>query len=33
MSRAADWVKQNLPNSALGAPEVTKGEALIGATR
>jgi hypothetical protein len=33
MRRAADWVKQNLPNSALGAPEVTTGEALIGATR
>jgi hypothetical protein len=33
MSRAADWVKQNLPNSTLGAPEVTKGETLISATR
>ena len=33
MSRAEDWVKQNLPNSTLGAPEVTKGETLISATR
>jgi hypothetical protein len=33
MSRAADWVTQNLPSGAMGAPEVTKGEALIGATR
>jgi hypothetical protein len=33
MSRAADWVKDNLPDGALGAPVVTKGEALIGATR
>lgn len=23
MGRAADWVTQNLPNAALGAPEVT----------
>jgi hypothetical protein len=33
MRRAADWIKQHLPKSALEAPEVTKGEALIGATR
>ena len=33
MSRAADWVKQNMPNSALGAPEVMQGAALIHATR
>jgi hypothetical protein len=33
MGRAADWVKQNLPNSTLGAPEVLKGAALISATR
>ena len=28
MGRAADWVKQNLPNSKLGAPEVFKGRLL-----
>ena len=33
MSRAADWVRQNLPNSGLGAPEVIRGETLISATR
>jgi hypothetical protein len=33
MSRAANWVQQNLPNSGLGAPEVIRGEALINATR
>jgi hypothetical protein len=33
MGRAADWVKQNLPNSSLGAPEVIKGATLISATR
>jgi hypothetical protein len=33
MGRAADWVKQNMPNSTLGAPEVIKGAALISATR
>ena len=33
MSRAANWVQQNLPNSALGAPEVIRGETLISATR
>ena len=33
MTRAAGWVKQNLPNSTLGPPEVIKGSTLIGATR
>jgi hypothetical protein len=33
MSRAANWVRQNMPNSGLGAPEVIRGEALINATR
>ncbi len=34
MGRAANWVQQNLQNAAsLGAPEVTRGEALISATR
>jgi quinol monooxygenase YgiN len=33
MSRAANWVQQNLPNSGLGAPEVTRGETLLNATR
>ena len=33
MSRAANWVQQNLPNSGLGAPEVIRGETLINATR
>ena len=33
MSRAANWVQQNLPNSGLGAPEVIRGETLISATR
>ncbi len=33
MSRAASWTKQHLPNSTLGAPEVTKGQMLINATR
>ena len=33
MSRAANWVQQNLPNSALGAPEVIRGETHINATR
>jgi hypothetical protein len=33
MGRAADWVKQNMPNSALGPPEVTRGQTLINATR
>jgi len=33
MSRAANWVRENLPNSTLGAPEVTRGQALISATR
>jgi hypothetical protein len=33
MGRAANWVKQNLPNSTLGAPAVTQGQMLINATR
>ncbi len=33
MGRAASWAKQHLPNSTLGAPEVTKGQMLINATR
>jgi len=34
MSRAADWVQQNLDSRAsLGSPEVTTGEVLISATR
>jgi quinol monooxygenase YgiN len=33
MSRAANWVQQNLPNSGLGTPEVTRGETLLSATR
>ena len=33
MSRAANWVQQNLPNSGLGSPEVIRGEALTNATR
>ena len=33
MSRAANWVQQNLPNSKLGAPEVIRGETHINATR
>ena len=33
MGRAAAWVKEHLPNSRLSAPEVTKGTALIGATK
>jgi hypothetical protein len=34
MGRAANWVQQNLQNAAsLGAPEITRGEALISATR
>ena len=33
MSRAANWVQQNLPDSGLGAPEVIRGETLINATR
>jgi quinol monooxygenase YgiN len=33
MSRAANWVQQNLPNSGLGAPEVIRGETLLNATR
>jgi hypothetical protein len=28
--RAADWVKQNLPNSGLSAPEVTEGNVAVG---
>jgi hypothetical protein len=34
MSRAANWVQQNLDSRAsLGAPEVTTGEVLLNATR
>ena len=33
MSRAATWVRENMVNSTLGAPEVTRGETLISATR
>jgi hypothetical protein len=33
MGRAASWVRQNMPNSKLGAPEVTRGEMHINATR
>ena len=34
MGRAATWVQQNLQNPAsLGAPQVTRGQALISATR
>jgi hypothetical protein len=33
MGRAANWVKENLPDSTLQAPEVTQGQVLIGATR
>ncbi len=33
IGRAANWVKENMPNSALGAPEVTQGQTLITATR
>ena len=34
MGRAANWVQQNLQNPAsLGAPQVTRGQALISATR
>ena len=34
MGRAAEWVQQNLQRAAaLGAPEVTRGQTLIAATR
>jgi hypothetical protein len=33
MGRAAAWVKQHLPNSNLGAPEVTRGQVLMDARR
>ena len=34
MGRSASWVQQNLQNpAALGVPEVTRGQALITATR
>ena len=34
MSRAANWVQQNLDSRAsLGAPEVTTGQVLLSATR
>ena len=33
MSRAANWVKQNLPDSNLGTPDVTTGQVMMNATR
>jgi hypothetical protein len=34
MGRAANWVQQNLQNpAALGAPDVTRGQTLLAATR
>ena len=34
MGRAANWVQQNLPDpTLLGTPQVTRGQALISATR
>jgi hypothetical protein len=33
MGRAAAWVQQHLPNSGLGAPEVTRGQVRMSATR
>ena len=34
MGRAASWVQQNLQNpAALGAPDVTRGQTLLAATR
>ena len=34
MGRAANWVQQNLQSAALlGAPQVTRGQALISTTR
>ncbi len=33
VGRAAAWVRQNMPDSTLGAPAVTRGTTLIGATR
>jgi quinol monooxygenase YgiN len=33
MGRAATWVRQNLPDSNLGAPEVTTGQVRMHATR
>ena len=33
MSRAANWVQQNLESRELGRPEVTTGQVLISATR
>ena len=33
MSRAANWVQQNLSNSGLDAPEIIRGETLVNATR
>ena len=33
MGRAANWVKENMPDSTLGAPKVTQGQTLISATR
>ena len=28
--RAAEWVRQNLPNSGLSAPEITEGNVAVG---
>src|SRR2546423_14591882 len=33
MGRAANWVRENLPNSNIETPEVIRGETLIAATR
>lgn len=33
VGRAAEWVKQNLPVGALGAPEIIEGTTLVDATR
>jgi hypothetical protein len=29
IQQAADWVKQNLPDSGLSAPEITQGDVLV----
>jgi hypothetical protein len=31
IQQAADWVKQNLPDSGLSAPEITQGDVLVSA--
>ena len=33
MGRAANWVRENLPNSGLGTPEVIRGETLLSTMR